>query len=48
MRDAMSLCDATMPLCARIGTELAAVAIENAAEAKTTSPIRALVMQLSP
>ena len=31
MRDAISFCDATMPLCARIGTDPAPIGIEMAA-----------------
>ena len=45
MRDAISFCDATMPFCARIGTELAAVVIVSAAPMSAPRSTRAFVMR---
>src|SRR6185369_13202153 len=44
MRDAISFCDATMPFCERIGTELAAVATVSAAQIAAATIGRAYLM----
>ena len=43
--DAISFCDATMPFCARTGTELAPVVIDRTTQTATVTRTRALVMR---
>src|SRR3954470_22600270 len=45
MRDAIAFCDATMPFCARIGTELAPAVSVRTAETATQTTRRALFMR---
>src|SRR5580765_8333915 len=44
-RDAISLCDATIPFCARIGTEVAPVVTVSATATSAARSVRAFVMR---
>src|SRR5690349_18175935 len=45
MRDAISLCDATIPLCARTGTDEALMTIVRSAHATAAIEVRVLIMK---
>src|SRR5262245_22592950 len=47
IREAISLCDATMPRCARTGTVLAPIAIETTAQMMAMRPSRSVLMMSS-